>query len=132
MKIPPVTWYTIANLNTGANRLIQVGGGEHAAAQLFIGDVRSTPNLRFSLIADQVLTIDLESAFDFGFTVTGTELSLITVANVFTTVYSLPAPLNGTGYYVLTRPYLRVRLTNASGVNTTSLLCTVTCTGDSV
>lgn len=124
---PSLTWFTVADLANGANRLLRLGGGETVASPITVGDVRNTPNLRFSFFADVILTFELEESFDQTFTagLFHVSTSLIVTANTYMTVYDLPAPRNETGFLTLTRPYLRVRLTNNGAAPSTVLRCWV-------
>lgn len=110
-------WEWTDNINTGANLIIPVSSIAGGVAQ---ADCQYRPLLRFGLYADQPLTLTVEVAMVTGgvFTV---DQTLVTIANAWHHVYDLPAPQNATGFFVLNANWVRIRLANASGTNTTVL-----------
>lgn len=111
----PQTWWSNVDVLTGTNVLMHLGGPGGSQA---VGDCLRRPYLRFGIYADQVLTLDIEVAQAVGGPWT-VDQTLLTVANVWFHVYDLPAPRNRTGFYVLGSSYVRLRVTNASGTDTT-------------
>lgn len=109
-------WQSVAQLNNGANRIVALGsdvGGENVQVALYM------PYLTFSLYADQILRLDIETSVNnVAWRVVHT---LTSIAAVIMTPYDLPDPKNKTGFVVIPAPQVRLRLTNASGVNTAVL-----------
>lgn len=111
-----VHWHTVANLNNGANRLIGMGSD---AGPIVNFSTLHMPYLTFSLYADQILRLDIETSVNnVAWRVVHT---LTSIAAVIMTPYDLPDPKNKTGFVVIPAPQMRIRLTNASGVNTAVL-----------
>jgi len=111
-------WLSIAQLNNGANRIMQLGsdaGPRTVQTSLYM------PYLTFSLYADQPLTLDIETSVDNVAPTWRVAHTLVSLANTYMTPYDLPDPKNKTGWIVIGAPQVRIRLTNNSGVNTAVL-----------
>lgn len=111
-----LNFYRFTNINNGANALMFLGSqllGTQA-------DARSLPYLRFGLFADQALTLAIE-ALDRGAGTLRTPISALVPASTYFDTYNLPAPYGSNGVYVVQWPLVQIRLTNASGANTTVL-----------
>jgi len=76
--------------------------------------------LAFGLIADQDTRITVVGTFTGDLSPTwDTMLQVTATAGTYYTPYSLAAPLNNTGAYVITRPIIKIMLKNVTGTNQT-------------
>lgn len=108
---------SVAIIANGATLSLGLGGVNNVAGN----QVRGFPFLRFGTFYDQPTRIDFSGSFDgaawFVFD------TLAVALNTFASVYSLPAPRNANGLYVLQYPFFRFQITNTGAAPTTVQRC---------
>jgi hypothetical protein len=109
-------WLDIRPLTNGEVRTINLGApGSGQSATLR----RSNLFLTFGFISSHTCTLEVIGAYDFNFAVTDTLYTIPALAATYTTPYDMPAPYNTIGQLPLTRPLIRLVLSDTAAANHT-------------
>jgi len=101
------TWYHLSPLLNGATLSVNLGMENTGDVDFNTQDVR---RLSFGLITELTCTLNVQGSMDGLFVVADNLVSLPVLAATYTTPYDLPAPMNATGYLMITRPFLRIQI----------------------
>lgn len=103
-------------LTSGENRLAVWGAPGSGNSRL---NAEGVLFLTWGFISSHGCRITVEGSLDDAFTVTNTLYDLPVLAGVYSTPYQLAAPLNYSGYVMLTMPIIRVRIRDTATANHT-------------
>lgn len=97
-----------------------------SAGYATVMDARHYRYLIFGFQTQLAATVTLEGALTQNMVGVARQLFTIVVgAATYTTVYDLPAPMNATGVFVLTMPFIRLQLTETAVADHTYTNCYV-------
>lgn len=103
-------WLYTTPLTSAQNKIIGLGIG----SLITVVDCRHYPYLTWGVMTELLAKLTVEGSMDFAFTATDTLITQPIAAATYTTPYSLPAPFNNTGWVMLNRPFIRLRLVETS------------------
>jgi len=107
-------WHHLSPLLNGATLTVELGMENSGYSNFNAQDMR---RLSFGLITELTCTLNIQGSMYGNFAAVDTLASLPVLAATYTTPYDLPAPMNATGYLMITRPFLRIQIVETALAN---------------